>query len=39
VLSFDAPPAPGFGEFHTLAVKIDKPGLDVRTNTLYYAEQ
>jgi VWFA-related protein len=39
VLTFDAPPAADFGEFHTLAIKVDKPGLDVRTNTLYYAEQ
>ena len=39
VLTFDSPPAADFGEYHTLAVKVDKPGLDVRTNTLYYAEQ
>ena len=39
VLTFDSPPAAGFGEYHSLAVKIDKPGLEVRTNTLYYAEQ
>ena len=39
VLSFDAPPAAGFGEYHSLAVKVDKPDLNVRTNTLYYAEQ
>jgi VWFA-related protein len=39
VLAFDSPAAAGFGEFHTLAVKVDKPGLEVRTNTLYYAEQ
>ena len=39
VLTFDSPAAAGFGEFHSLAVKIDKPGLEVRTNTLYYAEQ
>jgi VWFA-related protein len=39
VLTFDAPPAAGFGEYHSLAVKVDKPGLEVRSNTLYYAEQ
>lgn len=39
VLSFDSPPAAAFGEYHSLAVKVDKPALDVRTNTLYYAEQ
>ena len=39
VLTFESPPASDFGEYHALAVKVDKPGLDVRTNTLYYAEQ
>lgn len=39
VLSFDSPPAANFGEYHSLAVKVDKPDIDVRTNTLYYAEQ
>ena len=39
VLSFDAPPAAGFGEYHALAIKVAKPGVDVRTNTLYYPEQ
>ena len=39
VLSFDSPPAGGFGEYHSLRVKVDKPELKVRTNTLYYAEQ
>ena len=39
VLSFDAPPAAAFGEYHALAIKVDKPGVDVRTNTLYYPEQ
>ena len=39
VLTFDAPPAADFGEYHALAVKVDKSGLNVRTNTLYYAEQ
>jgi VWFA-related protein len=39
VLAFDSPAAAAFGEYHSLAVKVDKPALDVRTNTLYYAEQ
>ena len=39
VLSFDSPAASAFGEYHVLGIKVDKPGLDVRTNTLYYAEQ
>ena len=39
VLTFDSPPAAAFGEYHSLAVKVDKPGLEVRTNTLYYGEQ
>lgn len=39
VLTFDSPAAAEFGEYHSLAVKIDKPGLEVRTNTHYYAEQ
>jgi VWFA-related protein len=39
VLAFDSPRAANFGEYHALALKVDKPGLDVRTNTLYYAEQ
>ena len=39
VLAFDAPAAAAFGEYHTLGIKVDKPGLDVRANTLYYAEQ
>ncbi len=39
VLSFDSPPALEFGEYHSLAVKVNRPDLNVRTNTLYYAEQ
>ena len=39
VLAFDSPAAAAFGEFHSLAVKVDKPQVDVRTNTLYYGEQ
>lgn len=39
VLTFDSPPAAAFGEYHSLAVQVDRPDLRVRTNTLYYAEQ
>jgi VWFA-related protein len=39
LLSFDFAPAASFGEYHALAVKVDKPGLTVRTSTFYYAEQ
>lgn len=39
VLSFDSPAAATFGEYHALGIKVDKPGLDIRANTLYYAEQ
>jgi len=39
VLTFDTPPGAEFGEYHALAVKVDKPGLEVHTNTVYYAEQ
>ena len=39
VLAFDSPAAAAFGEYHALGVKVDKPGLDVRTNTIYYGEQ
>jgi VWFA-related protein len=38
VLSFDSAPANGPDEFHSLEVKVDKPGLTVRTNTVYYAQ-
>jgi VWFA-related protein len=38
VLSFDSSPAPGPGEFHSLQVSANKPGLTVRTNTGYYAQ-
>jgi VWFA-related protein len=38
VLSFDSNAAAGPGEYHSLEVKIDKPGITVRTNTMYYAE-
>lgn len=38
VLSFDfqAPPTPH--EFHSLQVRVNSPGANVRTNTVYYAE-
>lgn len=38
VLSFDSPSATAAGEFHSLQVKVNKPGLTVRTNTAYYAQ-
>ena len=38
-LAFDTPAAADFGEYHSLAVTVDKPGLAVRAPTLYYAEQ
>jgi VWFA-related protein len=37
-LSFDAPPAAGVGEFHTLEVKVNRPGLAVRASTAYFAQ-
>jgi VWFA-related protein len=37
-LSFDAPPADHPNEFHSLEVKVDKPGLIARTRTGYYAQ-
>ena len=39
VLSFDTAPAAAPSEYHSLEVKVDKPGMTVRTNTMYYAEQ
>jgi VWFA-related protein len=38
LLSFDSPPATRPGEFHSLQVNANKPGLTVRTNTGYYAQ-
>ncbi len=38
-LSFDSAPASGPGEYHSLKVTVNQPGLTVRTNTVYYAEQ
>lgn len=38
-LSFNAPPAQnGTGEMHSLSVKVDRPGLQVRTMNSYYTE-
>jgi VWFA-related protein len=37
-LAFDYSPASQFGKYHSLDVKLDKPGITVRTRTLYYAE-
>ena len=37
-LSFDSPPADHVDEYHSLEVKIDKPGLTARTRTGYYAQ-
>ena len=38
-VSFNAPPAQnGPGELHLLAIKVNRPGLQVRTMTAYYAE-
>jgi len=38
VFSFDTPPADRPGEFHSLQVNVNQPGLKVRTNTAYYAQ-
>ena len=38
-LTFDSAPGAHFGEYHSLLVKVDRPGSTVRTNTVYYAEQ
>jgi VWFA-related protein len=38
-LTFDSAPAAQFGEYHSLEVKVDRPGSTVRTNTVYYPEQ
>ena len=38
-LSFNAPPSQnGPGELHSLEIKVNRPGLQVRTMTAYYAE-
>ncbi|HTZ47548.1 MAG TPA: VWA domain-containing protein [Verrucomicrobiae bacterium] len=38
VLSFNAPPADKPNEYHSLVVKVDKPGVTARTRTGYYAQ-
>ena len=38
VLSFDSDAAVGLSQYHSLEVKVDTPGMTVRTNTMYYAE-
>jgi len=38
VLTFDGLPGDGPNEYHTLAIKIDKPGLTARTRAGYYAQ-
>ena len=37
-LSFDSPSAASPGEYHSLEVNVNKPGLKARTNTNYYAQ-
>lgn len=37
-LSFDSGPAAKPGEFHSLRISVNKPGLTARTNTAYYAQ-
>jgi VWFA-related protein len=39
VLTFSAPPADRANEYHSLEVKVDKPGTAVRTRTGYYAQR
>ncbi|MGA8041191.1 MAG: VWA domain-containing protein [Terracidiphilus sp.] len=39
VLIFDSAAAANFGEFHTLTITVNRPGVTVRTNTMFYAEQ
>ncbi len=38
VLSFDSDASVGPSEYRSLEVKVDKPGMTVRTNPMYYAE-
>jgi VWFA-related protein len=38
VLSFEGLPGDGPNEYHALEIKIDKPGLTVRTRSGYYAQ-
>jgi len=37
-LSFDSVPSSDPDEYHSLQVKVNKPGVTVFTNSLYYAE-
>jgi hypothetical protein len=37
-LSFDSAPSTQIDEYHSLQVKVNKPGVKVLTSTLYYAE-
>jgi hypothetical protein len=37
-LSFDSAPADRVDVYHTLEIRLDKPGLTARTNTGYYAQ-
>jgi hypothetical protein len=38
LLSFDLTPAAAADEFHSIEVKVDQPGMMVRTATSYYAQ-
>jgi len=38
VLSFDGLPGDGPNEYHSIEIKVDKPGLTARTRTGYYAQ-
>ena len=38
-LAFDSPPAARYGEYHSIAVKVDEPRRTVRTRTVIYGEQ
>lgn len=38
VLTFNPPPAAHANEYHSLEVRVDKPGLTVRTRSGYYAQ-
>ncbi len=37
-ISFESPPADHPDEYHALAIKVDKPGLTIRTRAGYYAQ-
>jgi VWFA-related protein len=38
VMSFDASPSDRVNEYHALTVKVDKPGVKVRTSAAYYGQ-